>query len=91
MTQTRDDLSRRLLFILHRGFTEIRNLALARGDDQIADLADAMEILPRLVDEHTEEDIELIRFVLKNYKDRHPESRYDYLPFLDEYDVPERY
>jgi len=86
-----ENLSRRLLFILHRGLTEARNLALAQGNEQIADLADALEILPRYVQGCNEEDVELIRFVLKTYQDKYPGSNYDYLAYFEKYDPPQRY
>ena len=86
-----ENVAQRLLFILHRGLTEIRNLALGQGNEQIADLADALEILPRFVHEFNDEDMELIRFVLKTYKDKYPVGSYDYLPYLDEYEPPARY
>src|SRR5262245_52204882 len=46
MNVTENDLHKRLLYVLHLGLAEIRNLALAASQQQIADLADAMEILP---------------------------------------------
>jgi hypothetical protein len=91
MTTLPDHLAKRLLFILHRGLTEVRSLALDEGNDQIADLADALEILPRFVQGFKGEDIELIQFVLKTYHDKYPERSNDYLPFLNEYEPPERY
>ncbi|HXG09636.1 MAG TPA: hypothetical protein VNK04_07595 [Gemmataceae bacterium] len=66
-------------------------LALGQKYQQIFDLADAMELLPRYVDECTDENLESIRFVLKNYQEKYPESRFDYLARLEQYDPPERY
>ncbi len=90
MNTTQQDLRKRLLYILHLGFVEARNLALASGNQQIADLADALEILPRFVENCEEEDLELIRFVLKTYQEKYPSS-YDYPARFDLYDPPERY
>jgi hypothetical protein len=90
MIATEQELRKRLLYILHLGFVEVRNLALASGQEQIADLADAMELLPRFVDGCNEEELELIRSVLKTYHDKH-RSAYDYPSRLDRYDAPERY
>jgi len=84
------DLKKRLLYILHLGFTEVRDLALAAGNQQIADLADAMEILPAFVDRCTEDDLEMIRFVLKNYQDKY-HSAFDYPARFDRYETPERF
>ena len=85
------DLAKRLRYIIYSGFVEIRNLAGVPGSSQqIHDLADAMEILPRYLDDASPEDLEIIRFVLCDYRNRYPQGR-DYVKYLDEYDVPERY
>jgi hypothetical protein len=85
------ELARRLRYIMHCGFVEIRNLAgVAGAAPQIHDLADAMEILPRYLDGTDEDSLEMIRFVLQDYKTRYPHSR-DYLKYLDSEDVPNRY
>jgi hypothetical protein len=92
MVETQQALRKRLLFILHRGFVETRNLALSGGNhQQVADLADAMELLPRFVERCNDEELELIRFVLRTYQDKYPQTGYDHLSYLDRYDPPERY
>jgi hypothetical protein len=91
MNQISGDLAKRLLFILHRGLTQARNLALAQGQSQIADLTDALEILPGLLDRWNDDHLEMIRFVLKSYQDKYPGQAYDYLANLDQYDPPERF
>jgi hypothetical protein len=88
---TQQEIKKSLLYIMHVGFTEARNLALATGNEQIADLADAMEILPRFVDNCSDDDLEMIRFVLKNYQDKYPGTAYDLPARFEKYDVPERY
>ena len=86
------NLSKRLLYIIHRGLTQARNLALGQNCEQIADLADALEILPGYVKEDcSEDDVEMIRFVLRNYQEKYPGSCYDYTAMLDQYDPPDRY
>jgi hypothetical protein len=90
MNATQQDLKRRLLYILHLGLTEIRNLALAAKHEQIADLADAMEILPGFVNECGEDDVEMIRFVLKTYQDKY-HSAFDYPTRFERYEAPERF
>lgn len=85
------DLKKRLLFILHRGFSEARLLAQGDKCQQLFDLADAMEVLPKFVEACSEEDYELIRFVLKNYQDKYPENRFDHLAYLEQHEPPERY
>jgi hypothetical protein len=92
MTETmQKEMVRRLKYIIHRGFTEVRNLAgIAGAERQIHDLADAMEILPRYLDSPTDDDLEMIRCVLKDYHDHYPQSR-GLLKYLDCDDVPDRY
>jgi hypothetical protein len=91
MTQIPPDLAKRLLFILHRGLTEARNLGLGAGQEQIADLADALEILPGTIDHWDDQRLETIRFVLRNYAEKYPSSTYDYSAYLEKYEPPERF
>lgn len=77
MNATDQQVSKRLLEILHMGFVEVRSLALAAGDQQIADLADAMEVIPARLNEFTDDDLELFRYALKAYQDKY-HSSYDY-------------
>jgi hypothetical protein len=90
MNATHKELQRRLLHILHLAFVEARNLALDANNERLADLADAMELLPRFVEECREDDLQMARFVLKTYQDKH-QSVYNYPARLDEMDAPERY
>ncbi len=90
MTQIPPDLAKRLLFILHRGLTEVRNLA-GEGQEQIAELADALEILPGIIDHWEDNHLERIRFVLRTYEDKYPRRAYDYLAYLEKYEPPERF
>jgi hypothetical protein len=85
------DVLLRLLFILHRGFVEARNLGYAGRSEQIAELADAMEVLPSEILKWDDRSMELVRFLLKNYEDKFPGLRYDYSPYLDRWPVPDRY
>ena len=90
MNATQEELSKRLLYILHLGLVEIRNLALGAGQEQIAELADALELLPRFVNRFDEDNIEMTRFVLKTYQDKY-HSAFDYPARFDRYDAPERF
>jgi hypothetical protein len=81
----------RLLYILHRGLTKIRNLALNSGQEQIADLADALEILPGMVENWNADHSEMAHFVLQNYQSKYPGRAYDYVSQLERLDVPERF
>jgi hypothetical protein len=85
-------LRKRLGYILYRGLNEARNLASGGSNEQIFELADAMEILPRYLDECSEADFELIRFVLQNYQAKYPHSNNRYVEILEgEQEPPERY
>jgi len=90
MDATATDFQRRILYILHVGLTEIRNLALGEHE-QIADLADALEILPGLLDRSEGEDKhDLIRFVLKTYQEKH-NSNCDFPRRFEEFEVPKHF
>ncbi len=83
MNPPQSDSRIRLLMILHRAFVEVRNLALANGCDQIAELADTFEILPELMAHGDEAELEKIRAILCDYQTRREDSAYDYLSMLD--------
>ena len=89
MEKTSTSPATRLLYILHRGLTEIRNLALNSGNEQIADLADALEILPGMIENWNQEQSEMAHFVLQAYQNKYPGRAYDYVGELDRQDVPE--
>jgi hypothetical protein len=82
---------RRLLFILHRGLVEARLLAQGKKIDQLFDLADALEIIPGYTDRWEDRNLEDVRFVLKNYRDKYPSPSFDYLRYLDVEPVPESF
>ena len=67
-------LRRKLAHLLHEGCVEIRSLAYERGhDDQIADLADVLEFVPRFLDiELTPEDWGGLRSEVEGYALRYP-------------------
>jgi len=79
----RQELERRLLLILHRGWVEARLLAQGQKHQQLFDLADALEPVPGYMDRWEEEHLEAIRFNLKTYRQKHPGSSFDYLRYLD--------
>jgi hypothetical protein len=91
MNQIPPDFAKRLLFILHRGLTDIRNMALGAEQEQIADLADALEILPGMIDHWQDDRPDLVRFVLQNYEQKYPVRSYDYFAYLEKYEPPERF
>lgn len=89
MELTQEEIRKRLAYILHLGFVEARNLALAASQQQIADLADALELLPRFMESCSEDDLDMIRFVLKDYQTKYS-AVYD-LPARFECEAPARY
>jgi hypothetical protein len=91
MTESAVDTSKRLLFVLHRGLIEIRSLALREGNEQVAELADALEILPKFIEARSDDELELVRFALKNYQDKHPGGAFDYVAHVDKFEPPARY
>lgn len=86
-----DIIQRQLAYILHMGCVEVRKLAQAAGHERLADLGDALELLPRyLRQECTAEDLEMIAAVLKSYQEKH-RSSFNFPALLDECSVPERW
>jgi hypothetical protein len=90
MTQAPPDVQKRILFILHHGLAELRNRAL-EDDQQAADLADALEILPGMLLDWDEDRHETARWVLNDYQTKHPGQAFDYVKHLDEYPPPDRF
>ncbi len=92
MPGTTTDLRRVLRFLLHLGLVELRELGYGGGAHaQIADLADALEFLPEFLSENRDPDLEVIREQFQGYAARYPESRYDYLGYLDGKSLPAPY
>ena len=58
---------------------------------RIADLADALEILPGMVENWNADHSEMAHFVLQNYQSKYPGRAYDYVSQLERLDVPERF
>jgi hypothetical protein len=82
---------RRLLFILHRGWIEARELAQAGRSDQLYDLAEALHPIPAYMSRWRDEDLETIRLNLETYCKKYPGSakRFQYLEFLDQWEPPD--
>jgi hypothetical protein len=91
MNQLQNDLTRRLLYVLHYGLAEIRNLAIDQGNEQVADLADALEVLPGLIDHWEDENLDFVHLVLRDYQAKYPGRAFDYLEHVDKYDPPDRF
>ncbi len=90
MTEPTSDLRKRLLFILHRGWVEARELAGLKKSEQLYDLAEALHEIPAYMTRWRAEDLEELRANLKTYCDKYPSSakRYQYLEFLDRLEPP---
>jgi hypothetical protein len=82
----------RITYLLHRGCVEIRCLAQARGDYQeIADLADILEWLPRFLDgEPGDETWDIICEQVENYFKKYPRFGERLVRHLTE-PIPERF
>jgi hypothetical protein len=76
-------MCRKLLYLLHRGFLESRQLAQRNRQQQLYDLADALEPLPGFLAEWREEYLGLIRSNLEAYQHKYPGAAWDYLVLLD--------
>ena len=83
MNEPPDNIKLRLLFILHRGFVEARLLAAANKSKQVFDLADALELIPGMLKNWHDGDLEQVRFLLKTYQERYPVGGFDFLARLD--------
>jgi hypothetical protein len=82
MNQPPEVLSRKLCFLIHRAFCEIRNLSRLSGQPQIGDLADTFEILPGLLADWKDENLSVIESVLVSYQNRYQQTTFDYLAIL---------
>jgi len=89
-----NDLQHRLLFILHYGCVEARLLAMGKQSEQIFQLMDILELIPKCIagihSEETKAYIEIIRQSFTEYKKKFPTSNFDYNRFLD-IDKPPKY
>ena len=91
MTALSADLTHRLLYILHAGLCRARNLALGGNTQQTADLTDALEIVPALMDNWQDGHLDRIRSILRDYQGKYPGDAFNYLAHLDEYAPPVRF
>lgn len=92
MTGLQPDLARRLLYILHWGLVETRNLAVCEDkQQQVSDLADALETLPGELNDWKQDSLESIRFNLRAYQEKYRGESYDYLKYLDQCPPPDRF
>lgn len=86
MKEPPDGIKLRLLFILHRGFVEARLLAGANRSKQVFDLADALELIPGMLKDWYDGDLEQVRALLKTYQDKYPVGGFDFIARLSDQD-----
>jgi hypothetical protein len=76
-------LRRKLYLILQRSFVESRKLALAGACQQAYDLADTFEVLPGLLENWQESDLDYVRGALAHYQAKYAQTASDYISIFD--------
>jgi hypothetical protein len=87
MKKPPQDLERRILFILHRAFVEMRLLGSAGANIQVQDLSDALEVVPGWLTAWQDDYLDILKENLKAYQSKYPNA-FDYLGFIEKYDPP---
>lgn len=82
-----NQIQRRLLFILHRAWVEARLLAQSGESQQLYDLADAMEPIPRWLAAWKDENLSEAEANLESYRRKYPHS-FAYSDYIARYDPP---
>lgn len=78
-----DTIKQRLLYILHIGLVEIRNLApQTEKQKQVCALADILELIPGVIAFNKEEYLAIIREEFEKYAAKY-NSPYEYHLYLD--------
>jgi hypothetical protein len=88
MTEPPERTRKRLLFILHRALVEARLLAMSKRHEQLVDLAEATHEIPAYMSRWEESHLERIRRDLQTYHDKHSGHRFDYVQFLEQWEIP---
>ncbi len=91
MNELKQELTKRVMYILHWGLVEARNLALCERNLQIHDLADALETLPGELMNWKDDSLESIRFNLRTYQEKYQGESYDYLKYLGDEKPPDMF
>jgi hypothetical protein len=78
-----DIMFQKLCFVLHRGFLEVRSLALTNSREQLFDLADTLEELPGLLPAWSDEHLPLLRRLLERYEKKYQGRASEFLSILD--------
>jgi hypothetical protein len=69
--------------ILQRSFLELRKLALARAFQQLYDLADTFEVLPTMLENWQESNLDYVRGALADYQAKYGATASDYVSILE--------
>ena len=83
MTDSTPFVVRKLHFILHRSYVELRMLAQGQHNQRAFDLADAFELIPQLMDHLDDTALRRIRELLCYYHEKHPDSASDFPALFD--------
>ena len=81
MREPPQEVKLRLLFILHRGFVEARLLAAGSKAQQIFDLSDALELIPGMISNWEDKNLDQVRSMLENYQKKYS-GGFDFLSRL---------
>lgn len=85
MNNPDDLLHKKMLYVLHWAFVNIRNQALAEGNEKLAALADTFEIIPTLLANWDDQHLDLIRQILGDFQRKNADNAptYDFLSVLE--------
>ena len=88
MNEPAPELRKRLLFILHRALVEARLLAMSQRHEQLLDLTEATHEIPGYMSRWEDGHLASIRRDLQTYHDKYAGSRFDYVQYLEQWDIP---
>jgi hypothetical protein len=84
MIEPPSEIKLRLLFVLHRGLVEVRLLSAAGKADQVFDLADALELIPGMIKNWKDGDLDRVRDLSRVYQSKYPTGGFDFIARLDD-------
>ena len=86
------DILQRLLFILHRGLSDLRYIARDGKTEQAYDLADTLENIPGYMVNWESSYFEQIKNQLERYQTKYKEvGSQDYVKYLADHPAPEEF
>ncbi len=90
MKELSPEIKNQLLYILHRGFVEVRQLGGLGKNQQIVDLADALELIPGMINNWRDGDLDKIKSYLTTYQNKYKgEYGYNFLERVEGKEIPE--